>query len=466
MHGAIRNKWENLGWERGALGYPTSDERTLSETELKELMRGEDILIVSHSYNRCSEFEEGRIYFWSPDNHRNVLTVVHTDGTRTDERHPRDGCKFSCPRCRRVMELTPKEVTELRYACPFCFATGNVNDPRSEQTARSVPPAQEPEPTVNIYDDRRFSAEEQAGTKSHYFRGWRYYRSGENRVFEERARNKVPEGAFGASLSGTDAVSQVLEPPVPPAQEPEPTVNIYDNRRFSAEERVGTKSQYFRGWRYYSSGKDRIFEERARNKIPEGELGASPSGADAISHVPESPASPPKPTLTRVQRTFSCPRCWRVMVLTLTEYVEERYACPYCFATGSMAEPRSERPASSPPASQSPAEEAASPPSTSEWTECSICHVTLKTKNLQRHRKNKCRPRKPPPSTPSDHQTHYSPYPSEKKATFDYTSYRSTSYHYKPGAATCARCGRYVEWPTYYNGEPYGSYCIQRVRGW
>jgi len=26
VHGAIRDKWESLGWERGKLGYPTSDE--------------------------------------------------------------------------------------------------------------------------------------------------------------------------------------------------------------------------------------------------------------------------------------------------------------------------------------------------------------------------------------------------------------------------------------------------------
>jgi uncharacterized protein with LGFP repeats len=26
VHGAIRDKWASLGWERGALGYPTSDE--------------------------------------------------------------------------------------------------------------------------------------------------------------------------------------------------------------------------------------------------------------------------------------------------------------------------------------------------------------------------------------------------------------------------------------------------------
>jgi uncharacterized protein with LGFP repeats len=26
VHGAIRDKWASLGWERGKLGYPTSDE--------------------------------------------------------------------------------------------------------------------------------------------------------------------------------------------------------------------------------------------------------------------------------------------------------------------------------------------------------------------------------------------------------------------------------------------------------
>ena len=35
-----------------------------------------------------------------------------------------------------------------------------------------------------------------------------------------------------------------------------------------------------------------------------------------------------------------------------------------------------------------------------------------------------------------------------------------------PVPGTCARCGRYCDWPTYYNNLPYGSYCIQKVRGW
>ena len=35
-----------------------------------------------------------------------------------------------------------------------------------------------------------------------------------------------------------------------------------------------------------------------------------------------------------------------------------------------------------------------------------------------------------------------------------------------PIPGTCARCGRYCHWPTYYQGVPYGSYCIQKVRGW
>jgi hypothetical protein len=86
-HGAIGNKWAALKWETGPLGYPTSDERTLSESEIKELVRGDDISVVSQSYNRCSEFQGGKVYFWSPDNHRNFTTVILTDGTRTDDEH-------------------------------------------------------------------------------------------------------------------------------------------------------------------------------------------------------------------------------------------------------------------------------------------------------------------------------------------------------------------------------------------
>jgi uncharacterized protein with LGFP repeats len=48
VHGAIRDRWASLGWERGFLGYPTSDELTTED-----------------GLGRYSEFEHGSIY-WSP----------------------------------------------------------------------------------------------------------------------------------------------------------------------------------------------------------------------------------------------------------------------------------------------------------------------------------------------------------------------------------------------------------------
>ena len=48
VHGAIRDKWASLGWERSFLGYPTSDEKSTED-----------------GTGRFSEFQHGSIY-WSP----------------------------------------------------------------------------------------------------------------------------------------------------------------------------------------------------------------------------------------------------------------------------------------------------------------------------------------------------------------------------------------------------------------
>ena len=48
MHGAIRNLWAEMGWERSFLGYPTSDE-----------------LSTEDGLGRYSEFQHGSIY-WRP----------------------------------------------------------------------------------------------------------------------------------------------------------------------------------------------------------------------------------------------------------------------------------------------------------------------------------------------------------------------------------------------------------------
>ncbi|ATB34135.1 hypothetical protein MEBOL_007636 [Melittangium boletus DSM 14713] len=40
VHGRIREKWESLGWERGSLGYPVSDEYAVSEGRESEFQKG------------------------------------------------------------------------------------------------------------------------------------------------------------------------------------------------------------------------------------------------------------------------------------------------------------------------------------------------------------------------------------------------------------------------------------------
>ncbi|AMY08667.1 LGFP repeat [Luteitalea pratensis] len=49
VHGAIRDKWASLGWERSRLGFPTSDEKA-----------------VPNSRGRISEFEGG-VIVWTPE---------------------------------------------------------------------------------------------------------------------------------------------------------------------------------------------------------------------------------------------------------------------------------------------------------------------------------------------------------------------------------------------------------------
>lgn len=56
VHGAIRDKWRDIGWERSPLGYPTSDE-----------------VSVFGGAGRISHFQHGSIY-WSPTTGARVLT--------------------------------------------------------------------------------------------------------------------------------------------------------------------------------------------------------------------------------------------------------------------------------------------------------------------------------------------------------------------------------------------------------
>lgn len=40
VHGAIRTRWKNMGWERSCLGYPTSDEHALPGGRANTFQRG------------------------------------------------------------------------------------------------------------------------------------------------------------------------------------------------------------------------------------------------------------------------------------------------------------------------------------------------------------------------------------------------------------------------------------------
>ena len=79
IHGAIRDKWAELGWERSFLGYPISDETDFTED------------------GKVSVFEHGEIYWW-PDTGAIELNdvVVHYTGmvcfgeTDNDQLSPSD----------------------------------------------------------------------------------------------------------------------------------------------------------------------------------------------------------------------------------------------------------------------------------------------------------------------------------------------------------------------------------------
>jgi predicted RNA-binding Zn-ribbon protein involved in translation (DUF1610 family) len=80
--------WAARQSELGSLGYSVSDERSVSGAELAELLSpGRDTALAAKSKNRCSEFQGGRVFFWSPDTHRYFTTVFTTDGARTDSEH-------------------------------------------------------------------------------------------------------------------------------------------------------------------------------------------------------------------------------------------------------------------------------------------------------------------------------------------------------------------------------------------
>ena len=188
--------------------------------------------------------------------------------------------------------------------------------------------------------------------------------------------------------------------------------------------------------------------------------------------------------LSYADRKFMCPKpqCSKVMIRTTEEIAQKIYSCPYCRSNGTVTASRAFRdedgreyryergsrvyldgctpPVEKPIQRPDYAKESQRPAGTSdEWTVCRACGATLKSKNFQRHQEKNCRPSKP------SRQPTFPRTTSQTTSSRHYTPSYSSSY-YKPGPATCARCGRYVEWPVYYNGDPYGSYCVQRVRGW
>jgi len=61
VHGAIRGKWESVGWERSTLGYPTTDE-----------------LPTPNGRGRFNHFQGGSIY-WTPNTGAHVVSGVIRD---------------------------------------------------------------------------------------------------------------------------------------------------------------------------------------------------------------------------------------------------------------------------------------------------------------------------------------------------------------------------------------------------
>ena len=97
-----------MRFELSKLGYPVADERAVTEEELRDLLTtGGDGATAAQSVNRCSEFQGGRIFCWSPDTHRYYTTVIYADGTRTDDEHRRDErsarhvATIICPNCKK-----------------------------------------------------------------------------------------------------------------------------------------------------------------------------------------------------------------------------------------------------------------------------------------------------------------------------------------------------------------------------
>jgi hypothetical protein len=184
---------------------------------------------------------------------------------------------------------------------------------------------------------------------------------------------------------------------------------------------------------------------------------ANKATPDTNEPKPEDPPPPVQPQPEVTNEHFLCPRCRRDMILTVPEVAEHRYNCPYCHESGSLDEPPLPLPPIPSPAPEesdvTTADEIEQPEPASEWTVCSDCGVRLKSKNLYTHQLlHCCNSLKPSGSSGSS------------CGSSGHTSWSSDRS--KPIPAHCTICDRWCDWPIYYKGLPYGSYCIKKVRGW
>src|SRR5213592_1484691 len=73
VHGAIRDKWASLGWERSALGYPITDEGTTEFSWAAPPGQPSPPPTPPGRPGRYSDFQHGSIY-WSPQTGAYVIS--------------------------------------------------------------------------------------------------------------------------------------------------------------------------------------------------------------------------------------------------------------------------------------------------------------------------------------------------------------------------------------------------------
>lgn len=86
--GEIRSAWARQNWEEGPLGFPTKNERPISQSELTMLLSNRTEALDSHfitRYGRGTEFEGGIVYFWVDPDDQDIATTILKNGERYDE---------------------------------------------------------------------------------------------------------------------------------------------------------------------------------------------------------------------------------------------------------------------------------------------------------------------------------------------------------------------------------------------